>query len=198
MTFREGRPRRLRLLCFDIECLPGHWIAADYVSKIMTAVAWSWHDQKTVHALTHYDYEPEDMAVALAQQVEEADVVFGHYIRGFDLPLLNGNLMRAGLEPLRPVMSLDTKDDLIKTHGRSLSQKNLAAMVGVKYEKEEVTLYEWEAFNTKTEGFRAAGLRRVRGDVLQNTELRQRLLDLGWLGGPRLWTGEKVSGGYRP
>lgn len=186
----------LRILDLDIECLPGHWIAADYVSKIITAAAWKWVGERgRPHVLTHYDASPEDIAEALAQRVQEADMVVGHYIRGFDLPLLNGNLLRAGLEPLEPILSQDTKKDLLVTHGRSLSQKNLAAMVGVGAPKIDVTLYEWEAFNTKTPGFRKKGVERVVGDVEQNIEMRAKLIDLGWLGPPKVWTGQPSGGG---
>lgn len=182
--------KRLRVLDIDVECLPGHWIAADYVSKIITAVAWKpVGSREPVTVLTHYDTEPGEMALQLAGAIEEADVVAGHYIRGFDLPLLNGNLLRAGAPPLQPLMAHDTKLDLVKSHGRSLSQKNLSAQIGVRKPKIDVTLFEWEAFNTRTPGFRDAGINRVRGDVLQNIEMRSRLIEMGWLGPPKRWDG---------
>ena len=181
-----------RVLDIDVECLPGHWIAADYVSKIITAVAWKWVGERG-HAsvLTHYETPPGSMAETLAAFVEDADLVVGHYIRGFDLPLLNGNLLRAGRPPLEPVLTVDTKLDLVKTHGRSLSQRNLAAMVGVRAPKVDVTLAEWEAFNTRTPGACDKGVERVRGDVVQNIALYKRLAELGWLGGPRVWVPER-------
>ncbi len=191
-------PRQLRVLDIDVECLPGHWIAADYVSKIITAVSWKWIGERgQPEVLTHYDTYPDEMATRLAFVIEEADIVAGHFIRGFDLPLLNGNLLRAGLVPLHPVLAHDTKLDLIKTHGRSLSQENLAAMIGVSKPKVKVTLHEWESFNTRAPGFRDKGIKRVTGDVLQNIEMRQRLIELGWLGAPKQWDGTpKGSGRY--
>jgi len=186
--------RRLRILDFDIECLPGHWIGGDYVSKIITAVAWKWIDEpggptSIVEVLTHYDTDPDDMAAALARCINVADIVTGHYIRGFDLPLLNGNLLRANRIPLSPVLAQDTKLDLIKSHGRSLSQKNLAALIGVDEPKIDVGLFDWEGFNTRTPGFEEKGIERVAGDVTQNIAMRARLLELGWLGPPRTWDG---------
>ena len=191
---------KLKILDFDVECLPGHWIGGDYVSKIVTAVGWKWIVPRSrVHSLTHYDASPEVLTETLAQRIAEADLVVGHYIRAFDLPLLNGNLMRAGLEPLEPVFAQDTKLDLTKAHGRSLSQRNLAAMVGCRKPKVDVSLYEWEEFNLKVDGFRETGVARVEGDVLQNVEMRERLLELGWLGPPRVWDGRPRGGkGYRP
>ena len=38
-----------------------------------------------------------------------------------------------------PVLVLDTKSDLYATHGRSLSQKNLAPEIGVAAPKIDVT-----------------------------------------------------------
>jgi hypothetical protein len=191
-------PKPLHILDIDVECLPGHWIAADYVSKIITAVAWKWIDEgDPVTVLTHYDREPADMAGMLAAVIERADVVAGHFIRGFDLPLLNGNLLRAGQGPLSPVLAHDTKLDLTKTHGRSLSQRNLAMQLGVSKPKIDVTLPEWEAFNTRAPGARDKGIERVAGDVLQNIDMRKRLIEMDWLGAPKRWDGSpKGSGRY--
>lgn len=181
--------KRLRLLDIDVECLPGHWIGGDYVSKIITAVAWKWiGTREPVQVLTHYDHDPAEMSARLAEQIAEADIVVGHYIRGFDLPLLNGNLLRTEQGPIGRVLAHDTKLDLVKAHGRSLSQENLASQIGVSKPKVKVTLPEWEAFNTRTPGSREKGIERVKGDVLQNIEMRARLIELGWLGPPRPWS----------
>jgi hypothetical protein len=86
-----------------------------------------------------------------------------------------------------PVLALDTKSDLYATHGRSLSQKNLAAEIGVAAPKVDVTLYDWEAFNTRVPGFKEKGIERVVGDVIQNVEMRKKLVEMQWLSAPRLW-----------
>lgn len=177
----------LAVLDFDIECLPGHWIAADFTSKVITAVAWGWEHGKKVTVLTHYDYSVAEMAASLRTAIDMADVVTGHYIRAFDLPLLNGTLLREQLPPLEPVLTSDTKIDLLKAHGRSKSQENLASMLGVESPKVQVTNYEWELFNTRTPGYRDIGIKRVKGDVIQHKELRQKLIDLEYLGPVRRW-----------
>lgn len=191
-----GSSRPLRILDLDAECLPGHWIGGDWVSKIMTAIAWSWVGQTAVAVMTHYDHEPEEMAVKVAEQIEEADVVVGHFIRGFDLRLINGNLLRGKNRSLRQVMTHDTKLDLKVTGGRSLSQKNLAAELGLRHPKIDVTLPEWEGFNLRRRGFKQKGIDRVRGDVLQNKEMYERLKLLGWLKAPSLWTPSTFGGRY--
>jgi hypothetical protein len=190
-------PKRLRIIDIDVECKPGHWIGGDFVSKILTAVAWKWLDDpgsptSQVEVLTHYEHSPSEMAEAIAEVITEADIVAGHYIRGFDLPLVNGNLLRAGSLPLDPVLAHDTKLDLTKAHGRSLSQKNLAAAIGVEAPKVDVNLTEWEAFNSVEPWAKSRGIERVAGDVIQNIEMRDRLLDIGWLGRPRVWDGTPV------
>lgn len=180
-------PTPLRVLTLDCECLPGHWIGGDYVSKILTAVAWAW-DDGAVEVLTHYDEPPTELAAALAAEMETADIVTGHYIRGFDLPLVNGNLLAGGLYSLGPILASDTKLDLLKSHGRSLSQKNLSAQLGVAAPKIDVSLPDWEGFNTRQPGYRDKGVERVVGDVEQHREMRARLVALEWLGKPRVWS----------
>jgi hypothetical protein len=125
-------------------------------------------------------------------------MVCGHYIRAFDLPLLNGELLRNGMEPLHPVLALDTKLDLYKAHGRSKSQKNLAAELGLGEPKVDVSLHEWEDFNSRW-GSDAKVIERVVGDVLQNRALRKALIERGWLGAPNIWRAESHGGnGYHP
>jgi hypothetical protein len=192
---RSRRLRELRIVDIDCECLPGHWIGGDYVSKVLTAVAWKFiGSEGGVEVRTHYEATPGEMAAELASVIESSDIVTGHYIRGFDLRLLNGNLLLGGFGPLSPVLAHDTKLDLTKTHGRSLSQQNLGALLGLQHPKVQVTLADWEAFNTKTPGYRDKGVERVAGDVLQNIEMRERLIELGWLGAPKLWTGISSGG----
>lgn len=189
--------RKLRVLDFDVECLPGHWIAADYVSKIITAASWKVigsRGRPTV--LTHYDTEAEEIAALLAAEIANSDFVVGHYIRGFDLPLLNGNLLRGGNPPIGQVLAQDTKLDLPKAHGRSLSQENLAAQIGVSKPKVKVSLPDWEAFNTRKPGYKEKGIERVAGDVLQNIEMYERLLDLNWLSAPKVWDGGHEEASY--
>lgn len=190
--------RPLKILDFDLECLPGHWIGGDYVSKIITAAAWSWVGEDEVQVVTHYD--ESDIASLVADKIEKADIVTGHYIRGFDLPLLNGGLLRERYVSLADVMTSDTKLDLKKAHGRSKSQKNLAAELGVKANKVDMTLYEWEMFNTRQPGGRDKGVERVRGDVIQHKALRAVLLAIGWLGPPKRWSAKSAgsNGEYRP
>lgn len=177
----------LKILDFDLECKPGHWIGGDFVSKIITAAAWSWVGEDKVYALTHYDFSPDEIAGTLAGIIYQADIVTGHYIRGFDLPLLNGELLRGGRSSLGRVLTSDTKLDLVKVHGRSQSQENLGSLLGISAPKVNVSNPDWEAFNSQLPYAKEIGLERVKGDVLQHKQLRDKLISLGWLGPVRPW-----------
>jgi hypothetical protein len=190
--------RKLRIVDFDCECLPGHWIGGDYVSKVITAVAWSWMDEDSVQFMTHYDWTATEMAITMREVLTEADVVTGHYIRGFDLPLVNGALLNAGKEGLSKLTTIDTKLDLRKNMGRSQSQENLGAMLGLTLPKVDMRLAEWEAFNLRRNGGKDAGVARVCGDVRQHKELYATLRDIGWLGTPKTWSPEPKGSAYRP
>lgn len=189
--------RKLRIIDFDMECQPGHWIGGDYVSKVVTAIAWRYRDEKAYHVRTHYDTEPGVMAETLASKLLQADIITGHYIRGFDLPLLNGALLDAGLSPLPRLTTVDTKLDLNRAHGRSLSQKNLSGMLGVAAPKVDLTLSEWEGFNLRREGFRRKGEQRVVGDIKQHCELYDRLVELDWISSPKTWSPVSKGSSYR-
>lgn len=186
----------LKVLYIDLECKPGHWIGGDYVSKIITAGAWSYNTGE-VEVMTHFETSPYEIALTMAAEIQDCDMVVGHYIRGFDLPLLNGELLKSLLPPLDPCLSLDTKLDLIKNHGRSQSQENLAAQVGLTEQKVKVTLPEWEGFNSLDGAYREKGIARVRDDVIQNRALRAELNALGWLGEPKMWSPHGTGKAYR-
>jgi hypothetical protein len=184
-----GLVKRQRILTVDWECLPGHWIGADYTSRIVTALAWSWSDQPDViNVMTHYDYTRPVMADEFGLLCAAADVVTGHWVTGFDLPVGNGARLRENLPPMQGTSwASDTKAHLSKTSGRSLSQQNLAASLGCKAPKIQVTLKDWEEFNLRTPGYREAGEERVVGDVRQHQEMRAKLIELGWLTAPQRW-----------
>lgn len=175
-----------RLLDLDVECKPGHWIGGDYVSKIVTAIALGWINEDKVVEFDHYDRSLTWMLERLRSYYDAADIIVTHYGRGFDFPLLNGMCEREGLKPLERKLTIDTKLDRLKTHGRSQSQKNLAADYGLINPKVDVTLREWEGFNSREEGYRDVVVERVIGDVKQNIELFKALRQRGMLGPPRM------------
>lgn len=181
--------RPLRILDFDVEARPLHWISGDYVSKEITAMAWAWitpHPIVSCYLLGETD--PKEMLTAFIRAYTQADLVTGHYIRGYDLPMINGALSEYGLPALADKMAQDTKTDLIRRQGLSSSQENLGAMLGLHYPKVKMDQSSWRDANRLTPEGRTKARERVTGDVLQHIEMRQKLLDLGYLCPPSMWT----------
>lgn len=180
--------RPSRILDFDVEARPLHWISGDYVSKEITAIAWAWTDAPDdVTCYLLGESEPVDMLRAFLDAYNQADMVTGHFIRGYDLPMVNGALTEYGLPALSDKLSHDTKIDLMRRSGLSVSQENLGTMLGLEHPKVHMDQAKWRAANRlNPEGFKFVRERCV-GDVRQHIELRRRLLELGYLGRPKMW-----------
>ena len=184
------RARPMRVLDFDVEARPLHWISGDYVSKEITAMAWAWTD--TPDDVTCYllgETEPVDMLQAFLVAYQQADMVTGHFIRGYDLPMVNGSLTEYGLPVLGNKLTQDTKIDLVRRQGLSSSQKNLGAMLQLAHPKIDMDQSKWRDANRLTPEGRQLARERVIGDVQQHIEMRSKLLALGYLGAPVLWKG---------
>jgi DNA polymerase elongation subunit (family B) len=201
---RLATRERQRILDFDIECRPMAFYGGDFVTKQPTAIAWKFIGERSgVQCVTIGDsYDTRlvmDEEITLLEMFREAyleaDIVTGHYIRGFDLPILNARMMRHGLPMLETRLAQDTKGDLARGHGLSKSQENLGAMFELKHPKIPMNTTTWEIANALMPEGIAETRKRVIGDVRQHVELRQTMLDLGYLGAPRAWSG---SGGTAP
>lgn len=180
--------RPQRVLDFDIENRPLSYLGSDFTTGEVTAISWAWVDH------------PDDVTVYLLGEVtlrtilqrfvkayDRADLVVGHFIRGHDLPMVNGALMELGMPALSSKLTQDTKLDLMRSKGISLSQESLAAMFRLEAQKVQMNQVKWRAANRLTkEGLRHVR-ERVTGDVTQHIELRQRLLERGYLGPAKMW-----------
>lgn len=193
---RMTKTRALRILDFDVECRPLAWYGGDWVTKQPTAIAWCWigDDDVKVEVVGESDrssrvpLEEARMLEAFRRAYDEADVVTGHFIRGFDLPLLNGALMRLGRRGLGHKMTQDTKLDLVRAQGLSKSQENLGAMFDLVAPKVGMDTTKWaEANMLLPEGIRHTK-ERVVGDVIQHMELRARMVEEGLLRAPAVWS----------
>ena len=197
----------LRILDFDVECRPLSWYGGDWVTKEITAISWKWLGTKGAPVcvlrgegeLDHDEWAQDviSMLENFRAAYDVADMVTGHYIRGFDLPLLNGACFEVGLPPLDSKLSQDTKLDLYRMQGLSKSQENLGAMLGLRHEKVNMTQEDWREANRLTKAGIAKTRKRVTGDVLQHIELRDSLLESGFLAEGRVWTPKPSGkGGY--
>ncbi len=194
---------RQRLLAFDFEARPVAFYGGDFVTKQITAVSSAYVDdpentQRTC-VLTKDDRTFRRMLSHISDRIQEADVVIGHWIRGFDLPLLNANLFHEGMNLLDEVLTIDTKNSLPKMHGISKSMENLGATLKLDHDKVNMNTEKWWQANTLTKQGIEEARNRVEGDVLENIEMFIELRKRDALEGPKLWTpGGGSEKGYRP
>lgn len=180
--------RPLRILDFDVEARPLHWISGDYVSKEITAIAWAWvDDPEHVTSRLLGDCDPKTMLTDFLEAFNRADMVTGHYITGYDLPMVNGALTEYGLPALGKKLAHDTKVHLVRRAGLSNSQENIGAMLHLNHPKVKMDQAKWRDANRLTPEGRELARERVCGDVRQHIEMRQRLLELGYLGPAKMW-----------
>lgn len=202
----EKTTRKLVVLDFDIECRPLAWYGGEFVTKQPTVIAWKEVNKPgrvQVAAIGESDRsskvleEEIEMIEKFREAYEQADVVTGHYIRGFDLPTLNGACIRLGIRGLVPKPASDTKLDFAKASGLSKSMENLSAMFEARHQKFPMNTALWAAGNMLLpEGIRVAKERCIN-DVVEHIELRQTMLDRGLLRPPVEWNPEASGfGGY--
>lgn len=177
-----------RVLYFDCESRPLGWIGSDYVHQEVTVIAWCWQNSTPqVRALSKDDRSRGRMLSQFRSQFDLSGMVVGHYIRGFDLPLVNAMLAEVGQKPLGAKLTHDTKIDLVKLHGVSKSQKNLADMFGLEDEKLDMTVPDWRHANRLTSDGVAKAVDRAVLDVVQNMALHAELRRRSLLGPPKVW-----------
>jgi DNA polymerase elongation subunit (family B) len=195
---------RQRILDFDIEVRPMAFYGGDFTTGQPTAVAWKWIGERSKVEVVLVG-ESFDTRQTMAEEVEllerfrevydAADIVTGHYIRGFDLPVINARMMRHGLPMLGMKLSQDTKGDLARATKMSKSQENLGAMFELRHPKVSMNTTKWELGNALTPEGLEETRKRVVGDVRQHVSMRAKMVELGYLGAPRAWS---PSGGTAP
>ena len=192
--------RPLRVLDFDIENRPLSYLGSDFTTAEVTAIAWAWTDHQedvTVYLLGETDLS--EILHKFLTAYKQADMVTGHYIKGHDLPMINGALMECRMPPLPDKWVQDTKIDLMRSKGISLSQESLGAMFRLDHEKVTMNQSKWRAANRLTPEGLAEVRKRVVGDVRQHIALRQELLALGYLTPPTEWrSGAAKTEAYTP
>jgi hypothetical protein len=180
--------KRVRILDFDCEARPLSWYGGDFTSKEITAIAWQFvGEPDTLECLVLGQVDLLTMLSEFLSVYEQADRVTGHYIRNFDLPLLNAQLAELSMRPLSEKWTQDTKNDLVSWHGASKSQENVAAMLGTVAPKVTMSQADWREANRLTPRGIELTRHRVMGDVVQHMEMRDKLLHLGLLGPGKLW-----------
>jgi hypothetical protein len=184
------RSRRIRILDFDCESRPLGWLGPDHVHQEITVIGWKWIGEPgevEVRALSRDDRSRRSMLQAFRKEYDRADMVCRHYIRNYDLPLVNAMLVELDEPPLGWKLTQDTKNDLPPMKGISKSQENLAEMLGVEEPKLHMNVPRWREANRLTRIGVEKGVERAVFDVLQNIALRQALIDRDLLGPPKVW-----------
>lgn len=181
-----------RILDFDIETIAAGFADPAWVPMHLTAMAWSWLDEDKVTVRTLVDYAknvPDFLQVMfigckpmLAEFVDvfnSADIVTGHNINRFDVPALNAELMRLGLEPLRDKPRIDTMRLRAKTHGFKKGQDVMSVIYDLPAEKKALNWAEWQ------QAYAEPGWPTIRercgGDVVQHKLLLRKLMQMGYL-----------------
>lgn len=180
--------RPLRVLDFDTEARPLSFLGSDFVTKEITAIAWAWtHQPDDVACYLLGRDDPVDMLRAFLSAYNQADVVTGHFILGYDLPTINGALMEYKLPVLPDKMAHDTKCHLAKRSGISVSQESLGAMLQIEHKKVQMNQGLWREANRLTPEGLALTKERVVGDVRQHIAMRRELLALNYLAPAKVW-----------
>ena len=189
------RPVSGRILDFDVETVAAGFADPDWVPQKITCVAWAWvgesrYAESRICTPAGLYSRPElrrGMLRVLLGQIEEADMLTGHNIARFDLPVINAEAVRLGLEPIRRAVVQDTMR-LVRSKGLKKGQDNLGRML--KTEGEKLAL-DWQAWQ---DAYEEPGWRTIRNraesDVEMHMEMRQTLLDRNVLRPPFTWTAQ--------
>jgi hypothetical protein len=178
------------VLFYDLECRPTAWIGGDFTGRSATAFACCTLEDPQVYSvvLTRKMTSVAPIIRPIVAEIRKARLSVGHYVRGFDFPLLMADLERIGDPPLGRTLVLDTKIDRLQGIGLSESLGNLAARYEIEHQKEPVTEPMWEEHNLWQTPRSVDWVReRVEGDVLANRELYLAMEAAGRLKTPKAW-----------
>lgn len=192
-----------KILDFDIESRPLGWYGGDFVHSEPTIIAASWIGDDEVFSwnLSQRNHRSSmtRMLLGFKKLYDEADIVTGHYIRGYDLTRIQSALFEFELPLLEEKWTSDTKEDLIKLTGISKSQQNIGSVVETEAPKVGMSMMDWRKANRLEPDGIALALERCIGDVIQHKQMRQQLIDAGVLKPGKLWTpGTGIISAYTP
>lgn len=183
--------RDLRILDWDCETIAAGFADPDWVPQKITCVAWSWIGSEEIEAristsegLFSNPEKRAKMLEPLLKAIDEADMITGHNLIRFDLPILNSECLRLGFPSLKGMLVQDTMR-FVKTKGFKKGQDNISALIEVPIHKLSLSWQQWqEAYAEK--GWSTV-VERCKSDVASHKIMRQEMLDRGWLRSPIRW-----------
>lgn len=183
--FQAQTIKELRILDFDIETLAAGFADPDWVPQKVTCVSWSWIGSDEVKSITtgkdgFFDKKIRGKRLApFFKELAKADIVTGHNLIRFDLPVLNAESILCGLGKLSPVDVQDTMK-LPKTKGLKKGLDNLGIMLSVEGKKQSMDWAEWDNAY-EVDGWPEV-ISRCESDVIMHKQIRQAMIDEGILG----------------
>lgn len=180
-----------RVLDFDLETLAAGFADPQWVPQKVTCASWSWIGEDEIYTLItrkegFFDrsIRAREVLIPLVEQIEQADMLTGHNLLRFDLPVLNAELLRCGLPSLKPVKVQDTIR-LAKSKGLKKGQDDLSVMASGSLKKKTMNWEEWDRAYEADDWSEI--IERCESDILQHKELRIYLLEQGYLRPPQMW-----------
>jgi hypothetical protein len=178
-----GEPRRV--WCFDIESRPGPWGGGDFTFKHMLSIAGGYEGERVEYLAPGFTAGALDDFISPLRS--SGVLVVTHNGIRYDLPLLNGMLVKMGLASLRSVLVSDTYAHLIKRgQAFSASLGNMAERFGIQ-DKGRMSEYAWEqVYEGNPEYLEKLRIYNI-GDVTTTLELRAELIRRKLLKPARVW-----------
>lgn len=183
--------KKLSILDFDVETMAAGFADPNWVPQKITCVSWSWIDSDDVEVIVCGPmgfFKPElrkPMVATLVNEINKADIVTGHNILRFDLPVLNAECLRLDIPPLNPVLAQDTMR-IVKTKGFKKGQDNIGALLETAEQKLSLDWQGWE------DAYEEDGWQTIKdrcaSDVVMHKQMRYEMIDRGWIKPAKLWT----------
>lgn len=183
--------KELSILDFDVETVAAGFADPNWVPQKITCVAWSWIGEDEVQSRICGPLglfgKPElraKMLKPLLAAIEQADMLTGHNIIRFDLPVINAECMRLGL-PVIPSRLVQDTMRLTRSKGFKKGQDNIGRLFKLKEEKQTM---DWQAWQDAYDEKGWADIRsRAETDIIQHKTMRLELLSRGLLKTPTVW-----------
>jgi hypothetical protein len=175
-----------RIFTLDVEARPGPWGGGDFTFKSMLSIAGVYEDDPDHPIYLGPGFRPN--ALTKFAKHLQGNLVVTHNGPRYDLPLLNGTLIKMGCDPLRGALISDTYAHLPRRGlAFSASLGNMAQRFAVDHQKGHMSEVDWErAYAGDAEALETLRDYNI-GDCHTTLALRRRLMELGILGPPRPW-----------